>query len=386
MFISHKKEDKAYADALVSLINFIVGSDGDKIFCSSIPGYGIKQSHGIMNEMKAQFDNHEIFMVVIHSPRYYQSAICLNEMGAAWVLGTKFSSFMTKDCEYSHMKGVINKEQICINLKDEPGTLNAHLNDFKNDLISIFKAGHLDENKWENARERFVNEVKALVYTSAPKSDIDLFETLYIPAFEHVFNLLDLNNFQSWAYPCAIGGDTLLKKNIYYNLGEIVNYIKSRPKHKEYAMWDSLIQNLGLLINDFNFVFSQYAIQIGNDSFYVEKFYKTTKFGYNPNYDTDVEAYQQHVFLISDILFELARICNLILSKIREQYPEYKKELGILHIDNRFTKPDLLYREDEISDAPYPGLDDFIKLRLTRETHYGDNPSIDATGYVRKSQ
>lgn len=36
VFISHKKEDKAYADALVSMINFIIGSDGDNIFCSIV--------------------------------------------------------------------------------------------------------------------------------------------------------------------------------------------------------------------------------------------------------------------------------------------------------------------------------------------------------------
>ena len=78
VFISHKKEDKAYADALVALINFIIGSDGDNVFCSSVQGYGIKQSRDIMDELKAQFDNYEIFMIIIHSPRYYQSAICLN--------------------------------------------------------------------------------------------------------------------------------------------------------------------------------------------------------------------------------------------------------------------------------------------------------------------
>lgn len=59
---------------------------------------------------------------------------------------------MTKDCEYKHMNGVINREKICINLKDGTGMLNAHLNDFKNDLLNHFGLGAIDENKWENAR------------------------------------------------------------------------------------------------------------------------------------------------------------------------------------------------------------------------------------------
>lgn len=166
VFISHKKEDQDYADALVSLISFIIGPSGDKVFCSSIPGYGIRQSRDIIDDLKAQFDDHNIFMVIIHSPRYYNSTICLNEMGASWILGTKFSSFMTKDCTYDLLNGVIGKEKICININEERGMLNAHLNDFKNDLLSFFGLGAIDENKWEHARDRFVKEVSMLSFDS----------------------------------------------------------------------------------------------------------------------------------------------------------------------------------------------------------------------------
>lgn len=382
VFISHKKEDEAYARALVDLINFILGADGDKIFCSSVPGYGIRLSGDILDKMKAQFDNYNIFMVIIHSPRYYKSAICLNEMGASWALGTKFCSFMTKDCKYEHMRGVIGHENICVNLNDEQKTLNAHLNNFKDDLVDFFGAGDVDQNKWENARGRFVDEVSALTYAPTSESDADLFELLYIPAFDHIFELLDLDNFHKWAYSCAISGYTVLSASIYDNMGEITSYIKSRPKHKEYTSWDSLIQNLGLLVNEFEMVFSQHAEKIGDDRYTVERFYK--RYVPNPNYEEDLAAYTEHVMLVSDMIFELARLCNLILTRIRILYPEYKKELGILHIDNRFPCPDLVYKESEISDAPYPGLQQYIKLRLTRETHLGSNSNIDASGYEMK--
>ena len=85
--------------------------------------------------------------------------------------------------------------------------------------------------------------------------------------------------------------------------------------------------------------------------------------------------------LVSDMLFEIARLCNLILSRIRVLYPDYKQELGILHIDSLITEPDLVYRETEISDTSYPGLKDYIKLRLTREKHLGSKANIDASGY-----
>ena len=153
----------------------------------------------------------------------------------------------------------------------------------------------------------------------------------------------------------------------------------SRPKRKEYTSWDSLIQNLGLLLNDFEIVFSQHAEKIGDDRYTIEQFYK--RYVSNPHYEEDLHAYTEHVMLVSDMIFELARLCNLILSRIRLLYPEYKKELGMLHVNNRFSSPDLIYRESEISDAPYPGLKQFIKLRLTRETHLGGKANIDASGY-----
>lgn len=382
VFISHKKEDEAYADALVSLINFILGPDGDKIFCSSVPGYGIRLSGDILDKLKAQFDNYNIFMVIIHSPRYYKSAICMNEMGASWALGTKFSSFMTKDCKYEHMHGVIGHEKICVNLNDDIKTLNAHLNDFKDDLVDFFGAGEVDQNKWENARGRFIDEVSTLSYTPN-ESDADLFELLYIPAFDHIFELLDLDNFHKWAYSCAISGNTVLSASIFENIGKVTRYIKSRPKHKEYASWDSLIHNLGLLVNEFEMVFYQHAEKIDDSRYIVERFYK--RYVPNPNYEEDLAAYNEHVMLVSDMIFELARLCNLILSRIRTLYPEYKKDLGLLHVDNRLDCPDLVYRDSEISDTPYPGLKQYIKIRTTRETHLGNNANIDASGYVINS-
>ncbi len=52
-------------------------------------------------------------------------------------------------------------------------------------------------------------------------------------------------------------------------------------------------------------------------------------------------------------------------------------------ISKGYSNPDLLYKENEISDAPYPGIEKFIKDRLTREPHCGDNPRIDIDGYEK---
>lgn len=236
VFISHKKEDKAYADALVSLINFILGADGDKIFCSSIPGYGIRQSRDILDELKRQFDQYEIYMVIIHSPRYYQSAICLNEMGASWVLGTKFSSFMTNDCKPEHMHGVINREKICIDLNDDADMLNGHLNEFKDDLIDFFNANHIDQTKWENARGRFIEEVKSLSYDLPQEGQIEA------QSPTQLFSEEEYNVLQQWVESenntglvCGfMGGKLYILGNNQYEVGEGRNE----------ARWNAFIDKL----------------------------------------------------------------------------------------------------------------------------------------------
>ena len=224
-------------------------------------------------------------------------------MGAAWVMGTRFSSFLTKDCKAEQMHGVINRENIYIDLNDDSDQLEAHLNDFKNDLLDFFGKAPIDENRWANARRRFVNEVSSLTYAPVAKTDVDLFERLYIPAFDHIFEMLDLDNFHKWAYSCAISGNTVLTASVYENIGEITSFIMSRPKHKEYTSWNSLIQNLGLLLNDFEIVFSQHAEKIGDDRYTVEQFYK--RYVSNPHYEEDLHAYTEHVMLVSDMIFEL---------------------------------------------------------------------------------
>lgn len=389
LFISHKTEDKEYADALVSLINYIIGRDDDKIFCSSIAGYGIKPSQDIINEIKNQFDNYNVFMVIIHSPRYYKSPVCLNEMGAAWATNARFCSFLTKDCSIDLLGGVIGKGEICINLNDEEEMFNSHLNSFKDDLISFFGVPPMVGTKWEHERTKFAKALEAITIKETEGRDGDytynLFDILYLPSLDTIFEQLDVDHFSKWAYDCAISGNTILRKSTYERIERTISYIKSRPKHEKYESWDSLIKNLGQLLSDFRYVFSLHSDDFGDDAYYVTRFYKEGPYGkgFNPNYDVDLKAYNEYVCLISDLIFELTRLCNLLLTRVREIHPEYRQELGILHIEGLISDSDLVYRSEEISDNPYPGIAAFISKRLTREKHFGHSGTINIDGYER---
>jgi hypothetical protein len=107
IFISHSSQDKAHVELIVKLLKDM-GFGQDKVFCSSIPGYGIKLNEDIYYKLLSLFNEHDLYVIFVHSPNYYGSAVGLNEMGAAWVLKTSFCSFLLPGFDYSEMKGVVD--------------------------------------------------------------------------------------------------------------------------------------------------------------------------------------------------------------------------------------------------------------------------------------
>ncbi len=187
VFISHSSKDKDFAEALVVLLEDL-GFDKSTLFCSSIDGYGIGLSEDIFETLRGLFQDHDLFVMFIHSPRYYKSPMSLNEMGAAWVLKTDFCSFLTTDMKYDMMKGVVNDNTISIKVDAEDTP--SRLTELKDKLSAIFILNPIDSNKWERKRQAFLDKVLAINYE--PVTAVD--ET---PSVE--FNQEELQIFSKWA-------------------------------------------------------------------------------------------------------------------------------------------------------------------------------------------
>ena len=165
VFISHSSKDKRFAEALVVMLEDI-GFDSSNLFCSSVDGYGVSLSKDIFETLRGLFREHNLFVIFIHSPRYYKSPVSLNEMGAAWVLRTDFCSFLTTDMDFDLMKGVVNGNSISIkvNADDTP----ARLTELKDKLTQLFHLSPLDAIKWERKRNTFLKVVNAIEYKEEP--------------------------------------------------------------------------------------------------------------------------------------------------------------------------------------------------------------------------
>lgn len=163
IFISHKTEDSNYAKAIIAML-VALGVNHKDIFCSSVDGYGIPFGRNIFDTLHNQFDDYRLFVIFIHSPRYYKSAISLNEMGAAWILRSEHRSFLTSDCEFSMLTGVIHRDEIAF--KAGQKDTEHLLHDFRHDIKTFFSLDGINDAIWDSAKSEFIEKVQSFNYQS----------------------------------------------------------------------------------------------------------------------------------------------------------------------------------------------------------------------------
>ena len=157
VFISHSSNDRPFVEALVDLLESL-GLTKANLFCSSVDGYGIPLSGDIFETIRGLFYDHDLYVIFIHSPRYYGSPVSLNEMGAAWVLKTDFCSILTNDMEFKDMTGVVNNNALSIKVNSDDAP--ARLTEMKNRLVDMLGLIPIDEIAWDRKRKNFLRLVQ----------------------------------------------------------------------------------------------------------------------------------------------------------------------------------------------------------------------------------
>ena len=159
LFISHSSKDKPFVEALVDMLESL-GFTPKNLFCSSVNGYGIPLSGDVFETLRTLFSEHDLYVIFVHSPRYYNSIVSLNEMGAAWVLKKNFCSLLTNDMQFDGMKGVVNDYSISIKVNSNESA--ARLTELKDQLTKKFSLPSMDQIKWERKRTRFLDIVNSI--------------------------------------------------------------------------------------------------------------------------------------------------------------------------------------------------------------------------------
>ncbi|TXR49469.1 toll/interleukin-1 receptor domain-containing protein [Phyllobacterium endophyticum] len=87
IFLSHSVADIDLVEAFETLLSKALNITSESIFCSSLEGQGVTKGANFVDAIKDKALEAKAVVALI-SPAYMESAFCLAELGAAWVLNT----------------------------------------------------------------------------------------------------------------------------------------------------------------------------------------------------------------------------------------------------------------------------------------------------------
>lgn len=158
LFISHASANEEIATNLVQMLRTL-GFNNRNMFCSSVPGYDIREGEDIYDTLASKFSEFNIFVILLLSKEYYESAACLNEMGATWVLKANYSTIVCPGFTIPEIRGAVNPTKMAVVLEDKK-RVNGKINQLKDRLIEFFNLPEVeDDTIWENDRNNFVNSI-----------------------------------------------------------------------------------------------------------------------------------------------------------------------------------------------------------------------------------
>lgn len=112
IFISHSSKDKWLVTPFIEkIMNLGLGIPRNKIFYTSNKDTGIKSGEDFKKAIQKKLIQAKAVIQII-SNNYKESEICLNEMGAAWVLSTNVIPFIMPPVDFNNIGFIHNTTQL----------------------------------------------------------------------------------------------------------------------------------------------------------------------------------------------------------------------------------------------------------------------------------
>ncbi len=156
IFISHASTDKELLDEIVDLIQVGVGVTHNRFFCASLEGLGIPEGEDFKSFIHSKLQNPPLVIMVI-TPGYYESAFCLCELGATWVMSHSSFPLIVPPVDFRDLRAVLNNNQA--GMIDNPSSLDA----LRDRIIERLEIGDpVSTARWNVKRDEFLKRFPIL--------------------------------------------------------------------------------------------------------------------------------------------------------------------------------------------------------------------------------
>lgn len=160
VFLSHKSDDKKYANALRDFIVGLGVKDNQLIYTSH-PMHKIPLDADIFDYLRESFGR-KIFVIILWSDKYLESPACLNEMGAAWVTQSDYTNIYVPTFSFGNPK----YHECAVDTRKMGAVLNGDSNcrismiELKNKIQNFFNLEN-DETKSSFLLDQFIKSITA---------------------------------------------------------------------------------------------------------------------------------------------------------------------------------------------------------------------------------
>ena len=172
-----------------------------------------------------------------------------------------------------------------------------------------------------------------------------------------------------------------VSQDFFSRLSALREWILSRVWPESYPGLREALQNFRIVVADLVNVFKRHSTpEDGGAYLRTEAFYKIEE--WNPErYERLSKRFDFHVDLVHDLTYETTRAANYVCDKVRQNLDRsFRIAPGVLLVRRGMTMDmmehtyRLEYRDAELSPQPYPGLQEFMAARASRDYCVGEGP------------
>lgn len=189
--------------------------------------------------------------------------------------------------------------------------------------------------------------------------------------------LADIECWAAWTSWVFGNGQPRLDGERDAGLKRLVDYLHTRVYPSRHSEVRRALENFMRVLNDFRRVFHQHSERFGTD-YITSKFYRDSGRGFDNVEDSRmVREFYFQVDLVQDLALELTRAGNYVCETVRRHLlRSYRLVEGLLvvesgpHEDFSYHRHRPQYSDNEEANL-YPGLEQFLETRTTRDLHFG---------------